>query len=166
MNDDLIINQIEISLRDYDLNDIKKISELDTVIASFILCTCFIEHICTFRYGVIKKINDKEFCQFIVDYMDSKYEAKKLREDLRNKLVHNYSLGFSYSLIKGYPSLHLKKNNENQQFLNLESFIIDLEDGFNKYINELKANKDNLRKLAVQAYERVRIIRLNNILFQ
>ena len=159
--EEIIINHIENSLRKFDLRDIKLISKQDTVIASFILCSCFIEHLCTFRYGMIKDVGRKEFGDFVKEYL-SKYDPKKLRNDLRNRLVHNYSLGESYALIMGYPNLHLQNLNELQQYLNLENFINDLEDAFEKYINELRVNKDNLRELAVAAYEKVKIIGLQN----
>ncbi len=162
MNEEEIINHIEHSLRNYDLRDIKLISEQDTVIASFILCSCFIEHICTFRYGMKKTLNDKEFCAFVDEYLDAKYNSEKLRKDLRNKLVHNYSLGQTYVLVQRHPDLHLKPYNRNQQYLNLENFINDLENAFNKYIQELRSNKDNLRALALDAFNAVKIIGLNN----
>ena len=103
MNEDEIIDQIEFSLRNYDLRDIKLISKQDTVIASFILCSCFIEHLCTFRYGMTKVLNWEEFRNFVNEYLN-KYDHNKLRNDLRNKLVHNYSLGESYVLVMGYPN--------------------------------------------------------------
>ena len=159
--EDAIISQIEHSLREYDLRDIKLISKQNTVIASFILCSCFIEHLCTFRYGMIKDVGRKEFGDFVKEYL-IKYDAEKLRTDLRNRLVHNYSLGESYVLVMGYPNLHLQDYGQNQKFLNLENFINDLEDAFEKYINELKANKTNLRDIAVAAYRKVKIIGLQN----
>ena len=160
MNEELIIDQIEHSLRNYNLRDIKLISKQDTVIASFILCSCFIEHLCTFRYGMTKPLNWEEFRDFINEYL-SKYDHAKLRNDLRNKLVHNYSLGESYVLVMGYPNLHLQQLNQTQQYLNLENFINDLEDAFNKYISNLRKNKNNLRRLAIDAYNEVKIIGLN-----
>ena len=159
--EEAIISQIEHSLREYDLRDIKLISKQNTVIASFILCSCFIEHLCTFRYGMPKNIGWEEFGSFVNEYL-TKYDHEKLRDDLRNKLVHNYSLGESYALVMGYPNLHLQKINEKQQYLNLENFINDLEDGFEKYIKELRDNKDNLRELALAAYDKVKIIGLQN----
>jgi|GEM_PF-1337646 len=166
LTEDQIINQIEHSLRNYALRDIKLISNQDTVIASFILCSCFIEHICTFRYGMSKLLSDKEFTDFVVEYLNhnypEKYDAKKLRSDLRNKLVHNYSLGETYALVMGQHHLHLQKLNETVIFLNLENFIIDLERAFNLYIEELRSDKDNLRELALTAFEKVKIIGLLN----
>lgn len=159
MTEDEIINQIEHSLRNYDLRDIKLISKQDTVIASFILCSCFIEHLCTFRYGMPKQIGWEEFSNLVKEYLP-KYDAEKLREDLRNKLVHHYSLGETYGLVMGYPNLHLQNKAPNQKLLNLENFINDLEDAFNSYITDLRNNKGNLRQLAVNAFEKVKIIGL------
>ncbi len=162
MTEDQIIDQIEHSLRNYSLRDIKLISSQDTVIASFILCSCFIEHICTFRYGMSKLLGDKEFTNFVSDYLNrdypEKYDAKKLRSDLRNKLVHNYSLGETYALVMGQHHLHLQKHNETVIFLNLENFIIDLERAFNLYIEELRSNTDDFRELALKAFDKVKII--------
>ena len=43
------------------------------------------------------------FEDFVSEYMPSTYVPKQLREDLRNKLVHNYSLGDTYSLVEKMP---------------------------------------------------------------
>src|ERR1700676_493405 len=145
MTDNQIIDQIEHSLKNYALRDIKLISKQDTVIASFMLCSCFIEHMCTYRYGMSKNLNDVEFKAFVEEYLNradpSRYDASKLRTDLRNKLVHNYSLGETYGLVMGYPSIHLQKFDDGLLCLNLENFINDLEDAFYLYISEVRSNK-------------------------
>ena len=162
MTDAQKIDQIEHSLRNYALRDIKLISRQDTLIASFILCSCFIEHISTFRYGMKKRLSEIEYVRFIDEYLNksdsTRYDGKKLRYDLRNKLVHNYSLGDTYGLTKGFPNMHLKKMENLLVCLNLESFVADLEESLNQYIKDLKENRGDLKSLALSAFENVKII--------
>lgn len=163
-----LIHLLERNLRNFALRDIKLIAKQDTVLASFILCSCFIEHISTYRYGMFRLLGEKEYVDFIIEYLNenepNRYNAVKLRSDLRNRLVHNYSLGEHYVLVMGYPNLHLQSypDNPTQTFLNLENFINDLEDALNKYLTELKMSAkegllDNLRN----AYKKVRLIGFN-----
>ena len=48
------IDRITTALRDYALGDIKKVMVGDNVLATFILCSCFIEQLATYRYGTHK----------------------------------------------------------------------------------------------------------------
>lgn len=138
-NNDTIIAKIETSFRLYNLGDIKKISMGNHVIASFILCSCFIEQISGYRYA---RSNNTSFINFVKEYMPQ-YNPKKLRDDLRNRLVHNYSIGSCFALIQRHPEFHLKPSIQNtldQKYLNLENFIEDIEIAFNKFIKDLKEN--------------------------
>jgi hypothetical protein len=76
MDEELIIDQIEHSLGIYNIRDRKVISKQDTVIASFIVCSCFIEHLCTFRYGNTKPLNWEEFRDFVNEYLNKCDHAK------------------------------------------------------------------------------------------
>lgn len=138
MDEDSIINHIENSLRNYNLRDIKVTSERNTVLASFILCSCFIDHVSGFRYNT-EKVR-KRFENFVRVYLP-KYDPELLNDHLRNKLVHNYSLGSSYLLVRQAPGLHNTKNSQGQLYLNLEDFIKELEEAFDKFIFEINTNK-------------------------
>src|SRR5580698_2897595 len=130
LTEDQILDQIEYSLRNYALRDIKVISNSDTVIACFMLCSCFIDQMSGFRYN--RSGVKSRFLEFVNTYL-KKYDPENLHSDLRNKLVHNYSLGNSYSLTKEYHYFHLNPSKENAQrrLLNLDRFIEDLEEAFN-----------------------------------
>ncbi len=147
------IRKIETALRHYAFGDIVKVSKGDNVLATFILCSCFIEQMATFRYG--KEVGGKEFKDFVEAYMKS-YDPVKLRNDLRNKLVHNYSLGESYTLVQGYKDLHLKLN-ENTLIINLENFIDDLGSALDTLMNEFKTNLE-IRNNALKALKDINII--------
>src|SRR5438045_3906012 len=100
---DPIINQIIKSFSQYNIRDIKEIgiladkANMDFVIAEFTLCSCLIDQMSGFRY------NSNEvgcrYRQFVRDYLQN-YDPQKLYNDLRNKLVHNYSLGEFYQLAR------------------------------------------------------------------
>jgi len=139
MKDDEIITQIIHSFSNYNLRDIKEINnnQLEFTIAEFILCSCFIDQVSGFRYNNDKV--GKRYRQFIKDYLPN-YDPDNLYNDLRNKLVHNYSVGGYYGLTRRSPQLHLKKV-KNIIFLNLETFISDLEDALRKFASELKNDK-------------------------
>ncbi|HEY4877241.1 MAG TPA: hypothetical protein VIH86_16810 [Puia sp.] len=148
------------SLKDFALRDIKKIGIEDNVLASFILCSCFIEQVSGFRYARVSHRTGKGmFEDFVKEYLPN-YDPKKLREDLRNKLVHNYSLGDSYSLVRNSKELHLTKLGT-RQIINIENFIEELENAFALYENDLNT-KEDVRNNALKWYETFHIIGMNN----
>ncbi len=157
MSDDQIINQIAHSFSNYNLRDIEEItrSELHFTIAGFILCSCFIDQLSGFRYKS-RKVKSR-YIEFVKNYLP-KYDGKNLYEDLRNKLVHNYSVGSHYSLTSKAPQLHLQKSN-NLINLNLEDFIKDLKEALDRYIEEVKNNQD-IRKNALDWFHENGIIKL------
>lgn len=152
MTDDQIIEQIVHSFLNYNLRDIKEINknQLDFTIAEFILCSCLIDQISGFRYNTDSV--GKRYKQFVKEYLPD-YDPEKLYDDLRNKLVHNCSVGSSYGLTRKAPHLHLKKS-KGVTYLNLENFISDLEKALNKYIDELKGNGD-IRRRALERYTKL-----------
>lgn len=161
MTDNQIIDHIENSLRNHNLSDIKNVSKSNMVIASFILCTCFIEQVSGFRYAVTKKQSGKlMFEKFVKDYLqkyDSRYNPIKLRTDLRNKLVHNYSIGDSYSLTMQSSNSHFQLDNDGRVKLNLENFLNDLENAFNLWTTELR-NVPEIKQNALKWYAKYKIL--------
>lgn len=156
MTDDQIIDQIIHSFSKYNLRDIKEINnhkELEFTIAEFILCSCFIDQISGFRYNTDKV--GRRYRQFIKEYLFT-YNADELYEDLRNKLVHNYSVCNYYSLTRKAPNLHLQKIN-GVTILNLENFIDDLEMALEKYTLELR-NDSEIRRKALCWYTEYKIL--------
>lgn len=152
-----LVEHIIKSLKDFALRDIKKIGKEDTVLASFILCSCFIEQVSGFRYV---KTGHKPFTDFVKEYLPSHYNPNKLRDDLRNKLVHNYSLGNSYSLVREKRELHLTMLG-GRQIINIENFIEELDTAFTLYENDLNT-KEVVRNNAFKWYKKHKIIGMNN----
>ena len=156
MTDDQIIDQIVHSFSKYNLRDIEEINNhenLEFTIAEFILCSCFIDQISGFRYNTDKV--GKRYRQFVKDYLPN-YNCDELYEDLRNKLVHNYSVGSFYALTRKAPHLHLQKVNGVTR-LNLENFIADLKTALDKYILEL-GNDGDIRRKALCWFSEYKII--------
>src|SRR5579863_436226 len=107
LSDDEKIDQIILSLREYDFGDIKKVRQQDANIAAFILCGCFIDHVSRYRYYNIKT-DTVRFQNFTDNYLPSfTGKGKTLYVRLRSSLVHNYSVKGHYLLCWGDPSMHL-----------------------------------------------------------
>jgi hypothetical protein len=159
MTDDQIIDQIIYSFSKYNLRDIQEINnnKLEFTIAEFILCSCFIDQISGFRYNTDK--GGKRYRQFVQDYLTS-YNPTELYEDLRNKLVHNYSVGSYYGLTRKAPHLHLQKI-DGVTHLNLEDFIADLKTALDKYVYELR-NDNEIKRKALCWFTEYKIIGLTS----
>jgi len=160
MTDDQIIDQIVHSFSKYNLRDIGEINNhenLEFTIVEFILCSCFIDQISGFRYNTDKV--GKRYRQFVKDYLPQ-YNCDELYEDLRNKLVHNYSVGSFYGLTRKAPHLHLQKIN-GVTHLNLENFIQDLKTAFDKYTYEIR-NDSEIRRKALCWFTEYKIIGLTS----
>ncbi len=159
MTDDQIIDQIVHSFSKYNLRDIQEINnnELDFTIAEFILCSCMIDQLSGFRYNTDKV--GKRYKQFVKDYLPN-YNSDELYDDLRNKLVHNYSVGSHFALTRKAAHLHLQKVNS-VTYLNLENFIVDLKVALDKYILELRSDSD-IRRKALCWYTEYKILALTS----
>jgi len=158
MNDEQIIEQIIKSFTDFNLRDIIEINnheKLEFTIAEFILCSCLIDQLSGFRYNTDKV--GKRYRQFVKDYLP-KYNSDELYEDLRNKLVHNYSVGSFYGLTRKAPHLHLQIV-DGKLYLNLEDFIADLKIALDKYIYELR-NDNEIKRKALCWFTEYKIIGL------
>lgn len=155
-NENEIIEQIIYSFTNFNLRDIEKINEyeLDFIIAEFILCSCLIDQLSGFRYNT-HKVSER-YRKFVKEYL-TKYNPDELYEDLRNKLVHNYSVGNHYCLTRRNvtkPHLH---NENGLIYLNLEDFILDIKGALDKYIIELR-NDSEIRRNALCWYTEFKII--------
>jgi hypothetical protein len=132
--DEKIITNIITAFKSYALGDIKFVSSSGKVIAGFILASCFIEQLSAYRYA--RKPCHETFKEFVEDYLPG-YKELDLYSDLRNRLVHNYSIGTKYYITNSMSHL---SNLEDKKFLNLSDFTKDLEIAFNKYQDELRGN--------------------------
>ncbi|GEM_PF-1215694 len=90
--EDAILNQIEKSFKTYALGDIRDAIDRKKSIAAFILASCFIDQMTAYRYNPKQGEGGKRYGEFVSNYLP-KYDHLKMYEDLRCKLVHNYSIG-------------------------------------------------------------------------
>jgi hypothetical protein len=137
------IDHIVNSLTCYNFGDILKSRERPILIASFILCACFIDQLSQYRYGTKVK-NGPKFVQFIKEYFDVRYHslAQRLYGSLRCTLLHNYSTNSTFTLSDGLRDRHLTPYNPEQgTLLNIDEFIKDIKAAFESYVNHLR--KDN-----------------------
>jgi hypothetical protein len=175
------INRIINSLKDYALGDIRKsinlTGENNMHIGSFILCSCFIDQVSAFYYGMktLKilrgKNNDpiyvfnvkQRFEQFCDDYLkkiNTKYNSNHLYNDFRCKIVHNYSSGRnSFALGRIGSGNHLEKLNSGAVLLLVETFYDDIKKAFEKWCDDL-FTKEEIRKNAIEWFDLFKIYEL------
>ena len=102
--------------------------------APFILLTCLIDFLGTLYAG--KESTRDTFKAFVSDFIKQEYrgvgyDPGKLWTSLRNRLVHNYSLG-DYILVHNHPDLHLTPHG-GATILNQESFFQDVQQAADDY---------------------------------
>jgi hypothetical protein len=149
------INSLWHSIHDMAFLDIKRASDGKSKMGAFILASCFIDYLAGFRYG--KNTKGLDYVRFAKIYLNGKYDASKLYQDLRCKLVHNYSEGGSYAFTDNHPELHNTKTSDGRIMINLENFISDIENVMNTYFNELKTD-DEIFRLAQARYDKLGIL--------
>ena len=160
-----ILDQIRLSLKEYAFGDIKKSREKEMLIASFILCFCFIGQLSAYRYfkDRIENNDFKKFKAFLKVYFNSAYEqhADELYVDLRSKLVHNYSANGKFSLSDDAKEWHLT-NQKGKIFLNIDVFISDIEFALVKYLSDLDGDT-SIRQIAIKHHKNWKILSANNL---
>jgi len=149
------INSLWHSLHDMAFQDIKRASGGNAKMGAFILASCYIDYLSGFRYG--KNTKGLDYVRFVREYLTDKYDASKLYQDLRCKLVHNYSEGGSYAFTDNHPERHNVKIPDGRIMLNLENFIDDIESVLNQYFEELRTDDEKF-KLAQNRYNKLGIL--------
>lgn len=149
-----IIDHIKKALYNGAFLDIKKASSGKSNIGAFILASCFIDYMAGFVCG--RETNRNDYIDFVSHYLPSIYNPSKLYEDLRCKLVHNYSVGGFYWLKDNKPQLH-GQTESGRTIINLENFINDLEDAFNKLMGEIQSNPLKKQK-AIKRYNSIGLL--------
>jgi hypothetical protein len=135
-----IVEQVILSLGTYNLGDIRAIRETKKNIATFILCSCFIDQVSRYRYYDVSTDRER-FKLFADNYLPNfKGKGEQLYYSLRSALVHNYSTKSMYVLEWENRSLHLTYTEDGRQYIDIDEFIEELEAAFNKYTNELIAD--------------------------
>ena len=153
MNQD-IISYIKNVLYDKAFLDIKRASSGNSKMGAFILASCFIDYMAGFLYG--RKATGQDYKHFVSNYLPPIYNPSKLYKDLRCALVHNYSEGGSYWFKDNNPGLHGKVI-DGRTIVNLENFIHDLENAFNKLMGDIQSDPLKKQK-AIDRYNSVGIL--------
>jgi len=129
--DDLIHKLGNMAYRDI----VEITSRTQAPLAVFLLCTCLLEQMATYRYsrnGNIRK--------FVKDYLPQ-YDADVMHE-MRNRINHNYSLHEKYALTMGARNAHLNPNTDGVIVINIENFVEELGIAFSKFSDDLRKNKE------------------------
>ncbi len=145
------ISEMLHSLREFNLGDVIKTKNAGMPIATFILGTCFIDHLSRISY-FNKDINDAErFESFIDNYFPHEYKGlgKSLYLYLRSTLVHNYSVKGKFYLEFEPSYRHLKIAPDGRTFLNVDNFVNDLVFAFTIFNNLLINDVGDARKNAM-----------------
>lgn len=153
------INHIKFALYNMAFLDIKRASVGKSKMGAFILAGCFIDYMAGFIAG--RETTNKDYKQFVRDYLPPLYDPEKLYKDLRCKLVHNYSEGGSYVFVDASPKLHGQKIN-GKLVINLENFIDDLELALRKMLMDLDTNSVK-QKMAVDRYDKIGLLGIGQI---
>jgi hypothetical protein len=162
------LQKIDRALFDFALGDINFISDHGKPVAGFILCYCFIDQLAHLRYGkdISKEKNWQKFQSFVDDYINPglrrQYNSRHLWEDLRNKLIHNYSLGKSYSMADGRSDDYHLTEQQGTKVLFLKNFIEDIKNAFLKFRGQI-AEDPNVRKLVLDWFDDTNIITDNRL---
>jgi len=153
MTNDEKLAQIALSLRTYNLGDIKKARSADSYIGAFILCSCFVDHLSRYRYYTSIKTDKQRFVAFANHYLPSfTGKGEDLYYSLRSALVHNYSTRGHYLLAWGDRSVHLKVLDDHRIYIDLDELILELELALNKYWSELLTDP-TIRQQAIDHYD-------------
>jgi hypothetical protein len=149
-----IISHIKNSLYDMAFLDIKKASSGNSKIGAYILASCFIDYMAGFVCG--RQATGRDYTDFVRNYLPPIYNPSKLYKDLRCKLVHNYSEGGFYWLKDDKPELH-GQTESGRTIINLENFINDLENAFNKLMGEIQSEPSKKQK-AIDRYNSIGLL--------
>lgn len=121
----------------------------------FILSHCAILSLSGFYAGA-KNTNGNTYRKFVADFFPSQYDPEKLWRALRNSMIHAYTLISTYILSYEHPEEHFKMMRVRSErtgklvdltFLNLENFLIDLEQAVHSYFERVETESDLMTKL-------------------
>jgi hypothetical protein len=129
--------------------DIDRASKCEAKLGAFILGACFIDAMAGFYKGIdreeAKRKSGSRFKDFVEKYLP-KYEPERLWEDLRCGLVHSYAEGGSYEFTHSKSQIHFTKSSRGKTILNLEDFLEDLKEAYNKLREDILTKKDSFDK--------------------
>ncbi|WP_207516107.1 hypothetical protein [Longitalea luteola] len=159
--EDKIIGDIITALGTYALGDIENSRKMNIMLATFILCSCFIDQMA--QIGYYKKNNKigENFKEFVRGYFGSRYDDELLYDSLRSRLVHNYSVNGKYWLSDESTYMNLEVVN-NRIHLNIDDFINDIRTVWMKFKNDLE-NDNVIRARAIRHDKKFPVLRHSRI---
>lgn len=154
------IKKITKSVKEMALGDVKRAFNGRSYIGAFMLGSCLIDCLTSLYNG--RDSTPKDYREFILKFL-THYNPNNFYEDLRCKLVHNYSEGGSYIFIDGKPNHHLNIHKKSgKTIINLENFIEELEDVVDVYLQLLKED-NKIYKKAVKRYNKIGLLGIQKI---
>jgi hypothetical protein len=163
LTEEELLARMDRGLLDMALADIKwacKPGEQEGAkMAGFLLGFCFIDATSGFHAGRTKQNmkgnNRKHFTAFVMKHMPG-YQSGLLYDDLRNGLVHGYTIGDTYAFA------HLERDGKHfetkttgfgmRTLLNLEDFVSDIEKAYNSLREAIRTEPTQFQK-ALARYE-------------
>ena len=123
---------------------------------SFILVHCAILSLSGF-YAGSSNTTGATYRKYIADFFPAGYNPNNLWKDLRNHLIHAYTITRSYVLAHKHPEKHLSvaKNVKSEltgipsdlTFLNFENFLDEFEKSATSYFEKAKSDPDLITKI-------------------
>ncbi len=162
--EDEIVQNIITAMGTYNLGDIKKSRTTNMMLATFILCSCFIDQMAQIKYFVKGKKTPhltENFKKFVTKYFGTKYKPKLLYDSLRSRLVHNYSVKGKYWLADERKYKHLEIINS-RIYLNVDDFINDIEIVWKVFEKDL-LNDSITRQRAIEHNDKFPILKESKI---
>ncbi len=152
---EVIVNSLTINA----LGDINHASAGGSKMGAFILSSCLIDAISGFEKGA--DTTKADYIAFVQKRLPS-YDATKLYEDLRCKLVHSYSEGGSYSFVDGKPQLNGNLCG-GKTIINLENFVDDITTALSAFTSDIRGADHALRANAIARLDGNGVIRVQTV---
>ena len=164
--EDVIIEEIIDSFKTFALGDIRHNIENENPkpIAAFILCSCLIDQLAAFTYyeppnpdGTPKYGNKELYKGFINEYLPH-YKPLNLYDNLRCKLVHNYTIAGHIQLTNDNAPFENMGLGKNINVLTAPIMFNDLKIVFETISNQYRTSGSPQRRKALDCYKKNRII--------
>ena len=155
------IEDIITALETYALGDIKyNIYGIDDCekkepkpIAAFILSSCLIDQAAAFAYNPDIGENEQSYKRFIREFMPVYYQPLNLYTDLRNLLIHGYSVGEYISLTLETELSPIDERNISAIHISVNRLYEDLKGAIKKLKEKLLSDTD-IRKAALEKFDK------------
>ena len=155
MQEEELLEILDKYLLGWAFGDIERASKGEAKLGASILGACFIDAMAGFYKGIDREEAKwkcgSRFRDFVEKYLP-KYEPERLWEDLRCGLVHSYAEGGSYEFTHSRSQSYFTKSSRGKTILNLEDFLEDLKEAYNKLRKDILDQKDTFDK-AMRRYE-------------